>query len=256
MPFYAVRAGRLPGIYDTWNECKDQVTGYPKAAYKKFDSRHDAEEFVGAGSSSRSKAANSSKLLGVKKTTLKSKDDVKKPLKKTKLIDTSDTLRHQFIKRENLPKSAVVYTDGCCLNNGFANPKGGIGVYWAPHHPMNISEPLLVDAPTNNKAELVAASRALEQAIGIGLTSIELRTDSKYTIQAMTEWMKNWEANGWKTSKNTDVVNKNLMINLADLCKRISITWVHVDAHVGIYGNEQADRLANEGALLQNSEKR
>ena len=29
--YYAVRKGRIPGIYRTWSECQKQVTGYPGA---------------------------------------------------------------------------------------------------------------------------------------------------------------------------------------------------------------------------------
>ena len=38
MIIYAVRVGRVPGIYHSWGECKDQVHGYPGAVFKKFDS--------------------------------------------------------------------------------------------------------------------------------------------------------------------------------------------------------------------------
>ena len=34
--YYAVRKGRIPGIYRTWSECQKQVTGYPGAVFKGF----------------------------------------------------------------------------------------------------------------------------------------------------------------------------------------------------------------------------
>ena len=40
--FYVVFDGYQPGIYDTWEECKAQVNGYPGAKYKSFDSCEDA----------------------------------------------------------------------------------------------------------------------------------------------------------------------------------------------------------------------
>jgi ribonuclease HI len=43
---YAVAVGRQPGIYHTWDECKDQVHGYPKSVYKSFLTRQDAEQFI------------------------------------------------------------------------------------------------------------------------------------------------------------------------------------------------------------------
>ena len=44
--YYAVRAGRAPGIYVTWEECKKQVDGYKKPQFKSFSSRAEAESFL------------------------------------------------------------------------------------------------------------------------------------------------------------------------------------------------------------------
>lgn len=45
--FYAVKAGRRPGIYKTWGECEAQVKGYSGASYKAFSTQQEAETFVG-----------------------------------------------------------------------------------------------------------------------------------------------------------------------------------------------------------------
>lgn len=42
--FYVVWEGRSPGIYDSWEECKLQVDGFPQARYKAFDSQDEATE--------------------------------------------------------------------------------------------------------------------------------------------------------------------------------------------------------------------
>lgn len=44
--YYAVRIGRVPGIYETWNECKAQVHGFASASYKSFTNREEALSFV------------------------------------------------------------------------------------------------------------------------------------------------------------------------------------------------------------------
>lgn len=44
--YYAVRKGRKTGIFDTWDECKAQVTGYSSAEYKSFTQKEEAEQFV------------------------------------------------------------------------------------------------------------------------------------------------------------------------------------------------------------------
>lgn len=41
--FYTVWEGRRPGVYNTWDECKRQVEGFPGAKYRSFTSRRDAE---------------------------------------------------------------------------------------------------------------------------------------------------------------------------------------------------------------------
>lgn len=46
--FYAVKNGRKPGIYESWDECKAQVDGYSGAIYKSFKLKSDALEFLGA----------------------------------------------------------------------------------------------------------------------------------------------------------------------------------------------------------------
>jgi ribonuclease HI len=45
--YYAVKTGRTPGIYHTWDECKKMVHGFPGAVYKSFATREEAEAFVG-----------------------------------------------------------------------------------------------------------------------------------------------------------------------------------------------------------------
>lgn len=46
---YAVRSGRAPGIYGTWEECHEQVDGYPGAEFKSFRDRDAAEEYMDNG---------------------------------------------------------------------------------------------------------------------------------------------------------------------------------------------------------------
>lgn len=44
--YYAIKVGRKTGIYNSWNECKEYVDGYPNAIYKSFNKLKDAEEFI------------------------------------------------------------------------------------------------------------------------------------------------------------------------------------------------------------------
>lgn len=44
--FYAVRQGKVTGIFTSWAECKDSIDGYPKAQYKGFMTRDEAEAYM------------------------------------------------------------------------------------------------------------------------------------------------------------------------------------------------------------------
>ncbi|KAH7320945.1 putative ribonuclease H [Stachybotrys elegans] len=44
--FYAVRCGWQPGVYDSYDKCSTQTTGFKGAIFKSFTSRKDAEDFV------------------------------------------------------------------------------------------------------------------------------------------------------------------------------------------------------------------
>ncbi|KDN43194.1 hypothetical protein K437DRAFT_237308 [Tilletiaria anomala UBC 951] len=46
--FYAVRQGRNVGIFTTWDECRASVDGFSQAQFKRFDTRHQAEAFIGS----------------------------------------------------------------------------------------------------------------------------------------------------------------------------------------------------------------
>ncbi len=45
--FYAVKAGRKTGIFNSWEECKKQVDGYPSASYKSFKTAAEAAAYIG-----------------------------------------------------------------------------------------------------------------------------------------------------------------------------------------------------------------
>lgn len=40
--WYVVWVGQEPGVYDSWNECREQIQNYPGARYKSFDSQDEA----------------------------------------------------------------------------------------------------------------------------------------------------------------------------------------------------------------------
>ena len=47
--YYAVKKGKVPGIYLNWTDCKAMVDGYPGAVYKSFKTIEEAEKFINGG---------------------------------------------------------------------------------------------------------------------------------------------------------------------------------------------------------------
>ncbi|XP_075454403.1 ribonuclease H1-like isoform X3 [Ascaphus truei] len=265
--FYAVRTGRKPGIYNTWDECKEQVIRFPAARYKKFATEEDAREFVGNTQQTPSNSvegscdAQSSASHEVRPYRAKPSYRTKRPLqepqgpspgeepcpKRTKLIDISSLPSLADGSFKYMGESAIVYTDGCCSRNGQFRARAGIGVYWGPRHPLNVAE-RLDGRQTNQRAEIQAACKAIEQAKSQNITKLVIYTDSMFTINGITKWIHSWKSKGWKLSTGQDVVNREDFEKLDRLTQDMDIKWMHIPGHAGFAGNEEADRLAREGA--------
>ena len=136
-----------------------------------------------------------------------------------------------------------IYTDGACSGNP---GKGG----WGALIQENDDEKKLSGSElntTNNRMELTAVIKALEHYDEA--KEIEVFTDSKYVMQGITEWIKNWKTNHWKTSQKKDVKNKDLWVLLDSVSAKHDIKWSWVKGHAGDYGNEIADKLATQAIL-------
>lgn len=44
--YYAVKKGRETGIFESWEECQKQITGFSGAEFKKFKELYQAEEYL------------------------------------------------------------------------------------------------------------------------------------------------------------------------------------------------------------------
>jgi ribonuclease HI len=98
--------------------------------------------------------------------------------------------------------SKIIYCDGSSLGN--PGP-GGFGVVALDQERKKVWEYGGSKNPTtNNQMELAACQFALKLILKSfeqsGTDSFELRLDSKYVIQGVTEWSKNWIKNNWKTA--------------------------------------------------------
>ncbi|WP_271273954.1 ribonuclease HI [Aliamphritea hakodatensis] len=140
-----------------------------------------------------------------------------------------------------MPKTVQIYTDGACKGNPGIGGWGAVLRYGDNEKQLCGGE----RNTTNNRMELMAAIAALEalkQPCEVILT-----TDSQYVRKGITEWLKGWKRNGWKTAAKQPVKNADLWQRLDALNARYTIDWRWVKGHSGHPGNELADQLANKG---------
>ena len=133
-----------------------------------------------------------------------------------------------------------IYADGACKGNPGA---GGWGVLLRSAG----SEKELFGAEaqtTNNRMELTAVIRGLEALKRP--CSVVVYTDSQYVQKGISEWIRGWKRNGWRTSDKKPVKNADLWRQLDELAAGHTISWRWVRGHAGNPGNERVDALANK----------
>lgn len=150
-----------------------------------------------------------------------------------------------------------VFTDGSCTGNGKKTAQAGIGIYFPNNEFDNISEKFTQAPITNQRAELYAIYRALKViTTNATFKKITVYTDSLYSIKSLTEWIKKWEINNWKTAGNKPVMNLDIIRPIYSILNehKNKIVFKHVRSHTGedtyeAKGNEVVDKLACAGTL-------
>ena len=137
----------------------------------------------------------------------------------------------------------IAYTDGACK----VNP--GVGGWGVVLVSLDGSKEFFgAEArTTNNKMELMAAIKAIEESCKVYASSVLVYTDSQYVQKGITDWIKNWKKNGWKNYSGKPVKNIELWKQLDELCGMCNVSWQWVRGHNDNPGNERADELANKG---------
>jgi ribonuclease HI len=151
-----------------------------------------------------------------------------------------------------------LYVDGACKKNGKSGAKCGIGIFFGKDDSRNISMSLKGVNQTNNVAELMSILYALDICINTGdiiNESFIIFSDSKYSINCVTDWIHNWKKNNWKTSNKEPVKNKEIIESIYDkMIKFKYLEFKYIKAHTNktdddSIGNRNADLLATNSLL-------
>lgn len=142
-------------------------------------------------------------------------------------------------------KKVQLITDGACKGNPGRGGWAAILRYGNHRKELWGSEA----QTTNNRMELTAAVRGLEALKE--KCGVEIITDSEYVKNGITQWIKKWKANGWKTSTKKPVVNQDLWEALDLEVSKHQTEWTWTKGHASHEDNNLADELASQAAFDQ-----
>lgn len=223
--YYVVWQGRETGIFTDWNSCKKQIDKFPGARYKSFKVLAEAEAAFGGGRV-RSAAGSS--------TAMKKRSSNRQTVKTYTAAEIAA-----------LSIDTKIFTDGGCEPNP---GKAGSGIALYRNNQLDaLWYGLFNPNGTNNTAELNALHQALMMAEGeiSKGNSVAIFCDSKYSIQCITQWAVNWQKKGWKKAGG-EIKNLELIKAMFTLYQSLKgkLQVLHVNGHVGVEGNELADRMS------------
>ena len=141
----------------------------------------------------------------------------------------------------------LVYTDASSAVEGHASRLAGYGIFCEKQTSIAAFVPDEYKQ-TNNSAELPAAIRAL-RIFSTG--DVAICTDSQYVVLGATGAARRWRLHGWIGSCGpvSNVPLWEQLVAALDENPR-TVHWVKVPSHVTIEGNNEADRLADQGRQL------
>lgn len=226
--YYVVWKGAKTGVFEQWNDVKNYTQGRPDAQYMGFGSKVEAEA---AFQSTYTKALTKRSM---------SKSNGTKPSASAAYVKTDNTV--PTTKKADIN----IYCDGACSPN-----PGKSGTGMAVYHQQNLVElwyGLYEPMGTNNTAELngmLAAFKYAQGHIAQGKT-VQVLSDSKYSIDCITKWAKGWQAKGWTRGKGEEIKNLEVIKQCFTLYQALQSNLIisHVKGHANNEGNELSDRMA------------
>ncbi len=206
--FYAVKKGRAPGIYQTWDECKTQVDGFNGAVYKGFHSRAEAKKFLEQPESYQTHRES----------------EIPKRDEKIQVTGSG---------------RVTIYTDGSSVRNPGRGGYAAVMLFEGQRKEVSGGFRLT----TNNRMEMMAALTGL--SLLKRPCAVTIYTDSKYLHDAISNgWIKRWLKNGWRTREDTPVANQDLWLPLWEQVQKHDVKFEWVRGHAGNVENERCDELA------------
>ena len=220
--YYAVRTGKKPGIYLSWDACKAMVHGYPGAVYKSFQTRAEAEAFLNAGAGAVANAASGTAAAGggSGKTAVAGSitNNVVHSADKQGLPET-----YAFVDGSYNAATGVYGYGGFLVHDGGKEVLQGAG-----------DEPEMASM-RNVAGEVLGSMAAVEKAVELGLTELTVYYDYM--------GIEMWATGAWKRNKAGTIAYHDY---IASVREKIQLHFVKVKGHSGVEGNEEADRLAKE----------
>ena len=131
-----------------------------------------------------------------------------------------------------------LYTDGACSGNPGPGGWGVLMVFNGHERELKGGE----SATTNNRMELLAAINGF--AALTRPMQVRIHTDSTYVKDGITQWIRKWKKNGWRTANRKPVKNVDLWQQLDAALARHRVEWFWIRGHNGHPENERADGLA------------
>ncbi len=211
---YAIKKGHKTGLFESWEECKAAVTGFPGAEYKGFATRAEAFAYLGITEEVEAvdtTAGKKSSITGRPKEAPKEQDMV--------IAYVDGSYEHSLLK----------YAFGCVflLPDGRVLTENGSG-----NNPDSAKL-------RNVTGEMLGAMFAVRFAMKNGFRKIEIRYDY--------EGVEKWVTGAWKSK--TELTQKYAQA-MRSWSTKVQISFTKVAAHTNVYYNEMADQLA-KAALVE-----